>query len=44
MADDGVCDGSGLGKGSSGECSLLDLLGQLVSHGLKLTEDLGMKK
>lgn len=44
MADDGVCDGSGLGEGFPGQCSLLNLLGQLVSHGLELTEDLGMEK
>lgn len=40
MADDGVCDGSGLGEGSPGQCSLLNLLGQLVSNGFKFTEDL----
>ena len=40
MADDGVCDGSGLGEGFPGQCSLLNLLGQFISNGFKLTEDL----
>ena len=40
MADDGVCDGSGLGEGFPGQSSLLDLLGQFISNGFKLTEDL----
>ena len=44
MADDGVCDGSGLGEGSPGQCSLLNLLGQLVSNGFKFTEDLEKEK
>ena len=44
MADDGVCDGSGLGEGFPGQCSLLNLLGQFVSNGFKLTEHLKNRK
>ena len=44
MADDGVCDGSGLREGFPGQCSLLNLLGQFVSNGFKLTEHLKAEK
>ena len=43
MADDGVCDGSGLGEGFPGQCSLLNLLGQFVADSFKLTEYLRVK-
>ena len=44
MADDRVCDGSGLREGFPGQCSLLNLLGQFVSNGFKLTEHLKAEK
>ena len=44
MADDGVCDGSGLREGFPGQCSLLNLLCQFVSNGFKLSKYLKVEK
>ena len=40
VADDRVCDRSGLGEGFPGQRPLLNLLGELVPDSLKLTEHL----